>query len=52
VEDGIAKFIEWLRSGKLQIRVYPSEKIHAKLYILTFVDGVCLANGQKTTLFE
>ena len=23
---------------------YPSEKIHAKLYILTFVDGVCLAN--------
>ena len=40
VEDGVAKFIEWLRSGKLQIRVYPSEKIHAKLYILTFVDGL------------
>lgn len=40
VEDGIAKFIEWLRSGKLQIRVYPSEKIHAKLYILTFIDGL------------
>src|SRR6266498_2077481 len=40
VEDGIAKFVEWLRSGKLQIRVYPSEKIHAKLYILTFIDGL------------
>ncbi|MBX3277576.1 MAG: helicase [Acidobacteria bacterium] len=39
VEDGISRFIEWVKSGKLQIKVYPSEKIHAKLYILTFVDG-------------
>jgi superfamily II DNA/RNA helicase len=36
VEEGIKKFIEWLRSGKLEIRVYPSEKIHAKLYVMTF----------------
>lgn len=35
-ERGIRTFIECLRSGKLEIRVYPSEKIHAKLYIMTF----------------
>jgi superfamily II DNA/RNA helicase len=39
-EDGIAKFIAWLVSGKLEIKVYPSEKIHAKVYILTFVEGL------------
>lgn len=39
VEEGIKKFIEWLRSGKLEIRVYPSETIHAKLYIMTFKEG-------------
>ena len=35
-ETGIRTFIEWLRNGKLEIRVYPSEKIHAKLYVMTF----------------
>jgi len=35
VEDGILKFIEWLKSGKMEIRVYPTEKIHAKVYIMT-----------------
>jgi len=35
VEQGILKFIEWLRSGKLEIRVYPAERIHAKVYIMT-----------------
>jgi len=39
VERGIRKFIEWVASGKLQVRVYPSEKIHAKVYILTFPEG-------------
>src|SRR5690606_30955190 len=39
IEKGIRTFIEWLRSGKLEIRVYPSEKIHAKLYIMTFKEG-------------
>ncbi|MDN3512962.1 MAG: phospholipase D-like domain-containing protein [Candidatus Brocadia sp.] len=39
VEEGILKFIEWLKSGKLEIRVYPTENIHAKLYIMTFVEG-------------
>ena len=39
VEYGIIKFIEWIRSGKLQIKVYPSQNIHAKLYIMTFKEG-------------
>lgn len=39
IETGIRQFIEWVKSGKLEVRVYPSAKIHAKLYIMTFVDG-------------
>ena len=39
VEESVNKFIEWLRNGKLEIKVYPSENIHAKLYIMTFVEG-------------
>lgn len=38
VEEGVAKFLEWCNSGKLEIKVYPSRKIHAKLYIMTFVE--------------
>ena len=38
-EGGISTFIEWLRSGKLEIKAYPSEKIHAKVYIMTFAEG-------------
>ena len=39
VEEGITRFIEWLRDGKLEIRAYPSQDIHAKLYIMTFKEG-------------
>ncbi len=39
VEEGVNKFIEWLQDGKLEIKAYPSENIHAKLYIMTFVEG-------------
>ena len=39
VEEGIRKFIEWLEKGKIEIRVYPKEQIHAKLYIMTFKEG-------------
>jgi len=39
VEEGIYKFIEWLKNGKLEIRAYPNENIHAKLYIMTFKEG-------------
>ncbi len=39
VEDGVHKFIEWIKSGKLIIKAYPSQNIHAKLYIMTFKEG-------------
>lgn len=37
VESGVLKFLEWIKNGKLELRVYPSQNIHAKLYIMTFV---------------
>ncbi len=36
VEAGVKKFIQWLENGKLEIRAYPEEKIHSKLYVMTF----------------
>src|SRR3989344_1166094 len=38
-ESGVTKFIEWIQSGKLEIHAYPSEKIHAKVDIMTFGEG-------------
>lgn len=34
VEKGALKFIEFIKSGKLEIRAYPHDKIHAKVYIM------------------
>src|SRR3990172_2990495 len=39
IEQGVYKFIEWLTNRKLEIKTYPSENIHAKLYIMTFAEG-------------
>jgi hypothetical protein len=39
IEEGVHKFIEWIRNNKLEIRAYPSQNIHAKLYIMTFKEG-------------
>lgn len=39
VEEGVSKFIEWVNEGKLIIKAYPSQNIHAKLYIMTFIEG-------------
>ncbi len=39
VEEGVKKFLDWLASGKLEIRVYPADKIHAKVYIMSFKEG-------------
>src|ERR1700690_858693 len=36
VEDGVRKFVEWITTGKLEMKAYPSERVHAKLYIMTF----------------
>ena len=39
IESGVHKFVEWIISGKLEVRAYPTERVHAKLYIMTFHDG-------------
>jgi superfamily II DNA or RNA helicase len=39
VEEGVHTFIDWIKKEKLEIRAYPSQKIHAKLYIMTFTEG-------------
>jgi superfamily II DNA/RNA helicase len=36
VEAGVRKFIEWVRDDKLEVRAYPSGRLHAKVYIMTF----------------
>ena len=39
IEDGVRTFVAWIQSGKLEVRAYPSERVHAKLYIMTFHEG-------------
>ena len=34
VEKGVRVFIEWLKSGKLEMRMYTKAPIHAKVYIM------------------
>lgn len=34
VELGVQKFVEFIKSGRLEIRAYPSGDIHAKVYII------------------
>ncbi len=39
VELGVHKFVEWVRSRKLEIRAYPEHNLHAKVYVMTFKEG-------------
>lgn len=39
VEEGVGKFLEWLQNGKLEIKAYPTQNIHSKLYIMSFAEG-------------
>ncbi len=34
VENGVNKFVELIKNGKLEIRVYTKQPIHAKIYIM------------------
>ena len=34
IEQGVLRFIEWLKSGKLEMRMYVDAPIHAKVYIM------------------
>ena len=36
IEDASNLFIEWIKSKKLEIRIYRSQNIHAKVYIMSF----------------
>ena len=36
VENGVRQFINWLQSGKVEVRGYKERKTHSKLYIMTF----------------
>ncbi len=33
IEYGVKQFLEWLKSGKLEIRIYTDAPLHAKVYI-------------------
>lgn len=39
VAEGVHTFIQWINTGKVEIRAYPSAKLHAKLYIMSFHQG-------------
>ena len=39
IQTGVEKFVEWVRSKKLEIKAYPTENIHSKVYIMTFGEG-------------
>lgn len=34
IEKGVRKFIEWLKTGKMEMRMYVNAPIHAKVYIM------------------
>ena len=34
IEYGVQKFLEWLKSGKLEIRIYTQASLHAKVYVM------------------
>ena len=38
-EIGVKKFVEFIQSGKLEIKAHPSQNIHAKVYISRFPAG-------------
>ena len=38
VEQGARKFLEWLQSGKLELKAYPTANLHAKVYIMSFAE--------------
>ncbi len=39
IEIAAKKFIEFIKSGKLEVKIHPSQNIHAKIYIANFKEG-------------
>ena len=48
VETGVKKFVEMLKNGKLELRVYTKQPIHAKVYIMRNYDE-CSDYGKVIT---
>jgi superfamily II DNA or RNA helicase len=40
IQFGITKFIELLKSGRLEIKAYPNQNLHAKVYINRYNDNI------------
>lgn len=49
VEDGVRCFVEWLKSGKLELRIYTEQPIHAKVYIMRKNPELCDYYGSVIT---
>ena len=49
VEDGVRCFVEWLKSGKLELRMYTEQPIHAKVYIMRKNPELCDYYGSVIT---
>ncbi len=48
VENGVHRFIELIRNGKLELRVYTGQPIHAKIYVMRNYDD-CADYGKVIT---
>ena len=49
VENGVKCFVEWLKSGKLELRMYTEQPIHAKVYIMRKDPELCDYYGSVIT---
>lgn len=49
VENGVKCFVEWLKSGKLELRMYTEQPIHAKVYIMRKNPDLCDYYGSVIT---
>ena len=49
VEDGVRTFIEWLKSGKLEMRMYTESPLHAKVYVMRKDQSVSDTYGSVIT---
>lgn len=49
VEEGVKCFVAWLKSGKLELRMYTEQPIHAKVYIMRKNPELCDYYGSVIT---
>lgn len=49
VENGVKCFVEWIKNGKLELRMYTEQPIHAKVYIMRKNPDLCDYYGSVIT---